>query len=51
MASFGDVASVADAIMDAYELDVATEQTEENERTKFMSTVELILGTKKQASR
>ena len=51
VASFGDVDSVADAIMDAYELDVATEQTEEDERTKFMSAVESILGTRKEASR
>ena len=50
VASFGDVDSVADAIMKAYELDVATEQTEEDERTKFMSTVESILGTRKEAS-
>jgi glycosyltransferase involved in cell wall biosynthesis len=51
VASFGDVDSVADAIMDAYELDVATEQIEEDERTKFMSAVESILGTRKEASR
>ena len=50
VASFGDVDSVADAIMDAYELDVATEQIEEDERTKFMSAVESILGTRKEAS-
>ena len=50
VASFGDVDSVADAIMKAYELDVATVQTEEDERTKFMSTVESILGTRKEAS-
>ena len=50
VASFGDVDSVADAIKDAYELDIATEQTEEDERTKFMSTVESILGTNQEAS-
>ena len=50
VASFGDVDSVAGAIVDAYELDVATEQTEEDEQTKFMSTVESILGTRKEAS-
>ena len=50
VASFGDVGSVADAIKDAYELDIATEQTEEDERTKFMSTVESILGTNQEAS-
>ena len=50
VASFGDVDSVADAIMKAYELDVATEQTEEDERTKFMSAVESILGTNQEAS-
>ena len=50
VATFGDVDSVADAIMKAYELDVATEQTEEDERTKFMSAVESILGTRKEAS-
>ena len=51
VASFGDVGSVADAIKDAYELDVVTEQTEEDERTKFMLTVESILGTNQEASR
>ena len=50
VASFSDVDSVADAIKDAYELDIATEQTEEEERTKFMSTVESILGTNQEAS-
>ena len=50
VASFGDVDSVADAIKDAYELDVVTEQTEEDERTKFMLTVESILGTNQEAS-
>ena len=50
VASFSDVDSVADAIKDAYELDIATEQTEEDERTKFMSTVESILGTNQEAS-
>ena len=50
VASFGDVDSVADAIIDAYELDVATERGEEEERTKFMSAVESILGTRKEAS-
>ena len=51
VASFGNIESVADAIMDAYELDIETEQTEEDERTKFMLTVESILGTRKEASR
>ena len=50
VASFGDVDSVANAIKDAYELHVVTEQTEEDERTKFMSAVESILGTRKEAS-
>ena len=50
VASFGDVDSVANAIKNAYELHVATEQTEEDERTKFMSAVESILGTRKEAS-
>ncbi|MGB0365911.1 MAG: glycosyltransferase [Candidatus Poseidoniaceae archaeon] len=50
VASFGDVDSVADAIMKAYELDVVTKQTEEDERTKFMPAVESILGTNQEAS-
>ena len=50
VASFGDKDSVAGAIMDAYELDVVTEQTEEEERAKFTSLIESILGTRKEAS-
>ena len=50
VASFDNADSIADAIKDAYELDVATKQTEEDERTKFISVVESILGTRKEAS-
>ena len=50
VASFGVVDSVSDAIKDAYEIDVVTKQIEEDERMKFMSAVESILGTRKEAS-
>ena len=50
VASFGVVDSVSDAIKNAYEIDVVTKQIEEDERMKFMSAVESILGTRKEAS-
>ena len=50
VASFSDIDSVAGAIMDAYELDVVSTRTEEEERKKFMSLVESILGTAKEGS-
>ena len=50
VASFSDIDSVAGAIIDAYELDVVSTRTEEDERKKFMSLVESILGTAKEGS-
>ena len=44
MASFGDVDSVSDAIIEAYGLDVVSNQKEEYEQEKFMTLVESVLG-------
>lgn len=50
VATFGDVQSVSSAILDAYELDVVSTLTEEDERTKFMTLVQSVLGIRKEAS-
>ena len=50
VASFGDVDSVAGAIMEAYDLDIVPNQREEVERKKFISLVESILDTTKEGS-
>ena len=44
VASFGDVDSVSDAIIEAYGLDVVSNQKEEYEQEKFMTLVESVLG-------
>ena len=50
VALFGDVDSVAGAIMEAYDLDIVPNQREEVERKKFISLVESILDTTKEGS-
>ena len=50
VASFGDVESVASAIMNAYDIDIVTNQNEDDEQKKFMSLVESILGIENQGS-
>jgi len=45
VATFCDVQSVSSAILDAYELDIVSTHTEEDERTKFMTLVQSVLGT------
>jgi len=50
VATFGDVQSVSSAILDAYELDIVSTHTEEDEREKFMTLVESVLGTHQEGS-
>ena len=50
VALFGDAHEVANAILDAYELDVVSSHSEEDEREKFISLVESILDTTKEGS-
>ena len=45
VAIFGDVEAVSNAILEAYELDVVSTHTEEDEREKFMNLVQSVLGT------
>ena len=45
VAIFGDVEAVSNAILEAYELDVVSTHTEEDEREKFMNLVQAVLGT------
>ena len=50
VAPFGDVDAVSDAILEAYELDVVSGHTEEDEREKFMTLAESVLGISKEDS-
>ena len=45
VASFGDLDSIANAIEEAYEIDVVSVRSEEDERKKFVTLIESILGT------
>ena len=48
--TFGDVDAVSNAILDAYELDVVVNHTEEDEQKKFMTVIESILDTHQEGS-
>ena len=50
VATFGDVDAVSNAILDAYELDVVVNHTEEDEQKKFMTVIESILDTHQEGS-
>ena len=45
VASFGDQDSVSNAMLEAYEMDVVSVHSEEDERQKFVTLVQSILGT------
>ncbi len=45
VASFGDLDSIANAIEEAYEMDVVSVHSEEDERMKFVTLIESILDT------
>ena len=45
VATFDDVDAVSGAILEAYELNVISSHTEEDQRQKFMTLVQSILGT------
>ena len=45
VATFGDLDSIANAIEEAYEMDVVSVHSEEDERKKFVTLIESILGT------
>ena len=45
VATFGDLDSIANAIEEAYEIDVVSVRSEEDERKKFVTLIESILGT------
>ena len=45
MASFGDQDSVSNAMLEAYEMDVVSMHSEEDERKKFVTLIESILDT------